>query len=185
MKPAAKLLCAAALSRKCLECSFLAFHCNCSLACKNKSGLKGGKRSNYGFNLVVKFQYRVLLVRWCFVQIPFHFCCFTPHSTPPLTLWPHLIHVTFHLWLLLLPLFLSLLLCLCPSLNPRPPNLPSYTLCLTHLLSARQVSVAKRQAMSYGLLLTERRLSIMISQLPLLYTYISLMGVVVEFHERK
>lgn len=60
----------------------------------------------------------------------------------------------------------SLLLCFCPSLYPRPPNLPSHTLCLTHLLSARQVSVAKRQAMSDGLLLWERRLSIMISHLP-------------------
>ena len=78
-----------------------------------------------------------------------------------------------------LAVFFSLLLCLCPSLYPRPPSLPTYTLCLTHLLSARQVHVAKRQAMSDGPLFRERPLSIMISHLHACINWISLMGVVV------
>lgn len=46
-----------------------------------------------------------------------------------------------------------------------PPILPSHTHCLTHLLSAHQVPVAKRQAVSDGLLLWEWRLSITVSSL--------------------
>lgn len=68
-------------------------------------------------------------------------------------LWPHLshTHLVLHLFISLsacLCVFFSLLLCFCPSLYPHPPNFPSHSLCLTHLLSARQVSVAKRQAMN-------------------------------------
>lgn len=73
------------------------------------------------------------------------------------------------LFLLFLCFTHSLSLFLAPPHPPTlPPNLPSHTLCLTHLLSARQVSVARRQAMSAGLLLWEWRLSIMISSFPLL-----------------
>lgn len=64
---------------------------------------------------------------------------------------------------LLLPVALLLPPPLSLSLYPRPPNLASYTLRLTHLPSARQVFVARRQGMSDGLLLRERRLSIMSS----------------------
>lgn len=93
-------------------------------------------------------------------------------------LWPHLSHINLISYIsstsfslsTCICVFFSLLLCSCPSPYPRPPNLPSYTLCLTHLLSARQVSVAKRQGMSDGLLLRERRLSIMISYLPMQYS---------------
>ena len=89
-------------------------------------------------------------------------------------IWLHLLPVSLSLSLsppACLCVSFSLLLCFCPSLYPRPPNLPSHTLCLTHLLSARQVSVAKRQAMSDGLLFWERRLSIMISHPPVPYAH--------------
>lgn len=94
-----------------------------------------------------------------------------PHIHVLILLWPHLSHNHLPVYIssTCLCVFFSLLFCFCPSLYTRPPNLSSYTLCLTHLLSARQVFVAKRQAMSDGLLLRERHLSIMISYLPVLY----------------
>lgn len=124
-------------------------------------------------------------------EIPSIACCESRLSEATGTKWTHLpeklLQITFFCWIWLsipsctvwtfyistcLSVFFSLLLCFCPSLYPRPPSLPSYTLCLTHLLSARQVYVAKRQAMSDGLLLRERPLSIMISHLPLpVHTY--------------
>lgn len=88
-------------------------------------------------------------------------------------LWSHLSHnhLTVYISSTWFCVFFSLLLCFCPSLYTRPPNLSSSAQCLTHLLSARQVSVAKRQAVSDGLLLRERHLSIMISYLPVLYAH--------------
>lgn len=108
-----------------------------------------------------------------FLVMPHIHCCFVSF------LWPNLSHINLISSIstpclslsTCICVFFSLLLCSCPSLYSRPPNLPSYTLCLTHLLSARQVSVAKRQGMSDGLLLRERRLSIMISYLPVQYSH--------------